>query len=116
MVKITNGNSVLTVTSGAYHSMYKPQGWRPVDEQVQAKVVAPAKKKAEPISVGIEAPEPDPDTDVEAEELETEDLSEKPLKEMSFEELRAYATQLKIDITDLDSKKNLREAIREVIN
>ena len=127
MKTISNGVQTLTVTGGAYDSYYKLHGW--------AEIVTPPRTSesplfSPPISKEVSLPHEDEDVkidqnsevsedDTDAEEgtdledeTEDEELAEKPIGTMSYEELARYATQLDIDIAGLNSKKLLREAIK----
>lgn len=117
---ITNGADVLTVTNGAFQTQYKPFGWHPVvDKGVIAtpKSKAARAKKAEGLAV----------EKAEKEEIEqidngvsavnevlnaTEEVEpEKPLSEMSDNELKEKAKQYNIDYKQYQSRKALRRAI-----
>lgn len=140
LVRIRLGSHSAVVTAGAYREIFKPQGWTiEGDEKPTPKIVED--KPDEVTSTQDESdanldtenePEDDDEADGETESDENddeddseddsdedesdEDLEEKPLSEMSFSELSAYAKKLKIDIKGLNSKKLLRQAIREHIS
>lgn len=118
MFCITNGVQTLTVTSGAYTSIYAPQGWKPVSTSTQAEMpeedeaFLPDKvpdPESENASEAILAQESDDEGD------EEENLSEIPLTEMGSAQLRKYAKQLGVDIKGLTSKKAVRDRIRAVL-
>lgn len=92
MVKITDGKDVLTVSSGAFKSQYKPLGWSIVKE-------APAKEIIEKVIVGDDEPP----------------AIEKPLSEMSSKELKAKAKELGVDISSATSKGEVRQMLADVI-
>lgn len=131
MIKIKRGDSVLTVTAGAYKNYYKHLGYEPVG--VAKNGENPGEGNTHPhddsqhcddsthLNDG-ENPSDDEEEEVftedeEAEDAEDEvDLSEIPLGEMTPEQLHAYAEQLGLDHEDLSSKKKLRALIREHLN
>lgn len=90
MVKITNGINTVEVTSGAFETIYKAQGYHKVVEQ-QAVVSAPVKDE------GQDAGEVDHITELE----------EKPISQWSKAEVREYAKAKGIDLSDT---KNVNEA------
>ena len=122
MIKITNGINVLMVTNGSYREQYKPFGWVPVGEKAVVELPDAAEKRSEQQAVeakrkaeaeakakiaadvaGVkESDEPEP---------EEQFVPEKPLAEMSNSELRAKAKQLGVDISGLETRKQVRAAI-----
>ena len=92
MIKITNGYREIEVTNGAYESIFKRQGYKPVGKKS-------AKAKAEP-EVAEEV----------AEEVTTED-AEKPLDKWTSAELKEYAADHEIDLTGTKNAKEARELI-----
>lgn len=90
MIKITNGDIVLTVTEGAYKMMYALQGWVKCDDMIN--------KAAET-------------TSGEVENANNEDF-DVPISEMTVNQLKAYAEHLKIKIDAKDTAKTLRNKIR----
>lgn len=134
MKTISNGSITLTVTSGAYESYYKSHGWTetnsheistknteiPCEENL--KDIYHVNGENAPASISVQETDEDLDEEELAEETETEDnenldedLSEKPLGQMSFEDLQTYAKSLKLDYKGLRSKKELRQLIRQNI-
>lgn len=124
MIKITNGVDTLLVPNGAYKSQYQPNGWRPVDgEKVPSEAPAkPSKTVSVPEGVNTsdeyEAAE-SANEGVEEDVCEIEDIDsmepEKPLSEMTSGELKRKAKSLGIDISEMTSKKQVRDAIAEAI-
>ena len=124
MIKITNGINVLMVTNGSYREQYKPFGWVPVGEKDVVELpdaaekrseqqAAEAKKKAEEEAKAKIAADVAGIKESESEEPESEEqfVPEKPLAEMSNAELREKAKQLNVDISGLETRKQVRAAI-----
>lgn len=111
MIKIYKANQTLTVTNGAYKEVFEPQGWKRSSgspTKVKPKLSVPETVN-ETLSV-----EPLPtEEDIPQESLDTsEDLCEKPLSEMTFEELKDYASIMSISVGNIRNKKELRAHIR----
>ena len=87
MIKITNGARTTMCTKGAFENWYKSMGWREV------------KPEDKPIERGEE-------------NLEPKERVEVPLSELSLEELKAYAEENNIDISQAKTKKEIRNLIR----
>ena len=87
MIKITNGARTTMCTKGAFENWYKSMGWREV------------KPENKPIEMGEE-------------NLEPKERVEVPLSELSLEELKAYAEENNIDISQAKTKKEIRNLIR----
>lgn len=124
MIKITNGINVLMVTNGSYREQYKPFGWVPVGEKDVVELpdaaekrseqqAIEAKRKAEEEAKAKIAADVAGVKESESEEFESEEqfVPEKPLAEMSNAELRAKAKQLNVDISGLETRKQVRAAI-----
>ena len=88
MVTIRKGSIIRTCTKGAFDSIFKPQGWKRVEEEINSSTPLPEV-----------APEED-------ESLET------PLSEMTIGELREYAHKQGIDISGAKKKKDIRDIIQ----
>lgn len=116
MIKIKKGDSVLTVTRGAFNNYYKGLGYK----------VLRAPRTGESLGEVITHPEedshvsgdlsqlkitPDEGHDEPEDEEEDLDLSEIPLSEMTGQQLRQYAEQLGLKTEGL-KKRELRELIR----
>ena len=93
MIKITDGKDVLQVSKGAYKSQFKPFGWVPVEE-------APVQEVVETVLV---------------EDDEPPVIPEKPLSEMTSNELKAKAKELGVDISSAKTKKEARQMLADVI-
>ena len=87
MIKITNGVRTTMCTKGAFENWYKSMGWREV------------KPENKPIGRGEE-------------NLEPKERVEVPLSELSLEELKAYAEENNIDISQAKTKKEIRNLIK----
>lgn len=124
MIKITNGINVLMVTNGSYREQYKPFGWVPVGEKDVVELpdaaekrseqqAAEAKRKAEEEAKAKIAADVAGIKESESEEPESEEqfVPEKPLAEMSNAELREKAKRLNVDISGLETRKQVRAAI-----
>lgn len=140
MLVISNGNNTLLVSKGAYKALYEHQGYKVVSG---AGASAPASEgdslmrgipedEREGEELGSNSPESengssghsvgeddssknveDEDDDEEEEEDEEEDLSEIPLSAMSMAQLKAYATEIGVKLDGTETKKELRQLIRE---
>lgn len=100
MVIIEKGTHRLSVTVGAYNTLFRAQGYRIVgsegvhtDSFLQDGEVTPTGGKNA---------------------HEDEYYDEKPLSEMTFKELKDYATKLGINTNGMSSKREIREAIDEL--
>lgn len=129
MITITNGVNTLTVSRGAYKSLYAAAGYRPVRVKGAISPLDPlgnreetAGEAGEAGDEGISDPEDktgapqdsaQKDDDLEDDDEEYEDLSEIPLNEMGFGQLCEYADQLGLDREGIRSKRELRALIRE---
>lgn len=124
MIKITNGINVLMVTNGSYREQYKPFGWVPVGEKAVVELpdaaekrseqqAVEAKRKAEAEAKAKIAADVSGVKESEFKESEAEEqfVPEKPLAEMSNSELRAKAKQLGVDISGLETRKQVRAAL-----
>lgn len=94
MIKITNGYNVIEVTNGAYKSVFKPKGYRPVDEP-------------------SEVVEND-----EKEQIEDEvvDLESKPVSKWTKEEIEAFAEVNELDLSNVSSVKEMRAVVKEFLD
>ena len=96
MVKIKKGNLIMTVPYTSFKNLYEPNGWK-------MRVV---KKNVEENNVKIENEEA-------VEEVITEE--EVDLNSMNASELREYAKQNGIDVSEANSKRELREIIEAAV-
>ena len=87
MIRITNGARTTLCTKGAFENWYKSMGWREVKPENK-----PIEKREE--------------------NLEPKGGVEVPLSEMNLEELKAYAEENNIDISQAKTKKEIRNLIK----
>lgn len=115
MVKIRRGSHVLTVTNGAFKSLYAPMGYVVVETEGDAKVprtpdevttTPDATDSSEDDSEGTE------DDSEPEDEPEDDELEEKPISEMSFKELKEYASRHGLNVNGLSSKQEIRRALK----
>lgn len=127
MIQVKRGNSLLTVTRGAYLSYYKRLGYEPVDaaEQPENKgeetTQPPEDSQLSGDSTQPKSAEESDEQDIDGDEDETDDeessgtevdLSEIPLSELSHSQLFEYADQLGLDYEGTPSRKELLELVR----
>ena len=99
MVKITNGVNVFEVTRGAFDGIYSRQGYKLVDEKVEAKAPkTPA------------APEKSED------DIFVEEILEKPISQWNKEEVKRFASIKKIDISGTKNANEAKEIIKSFID
>ena len=99
MVKITNGVNVFEVTRGAFDGIYSRQGYRLVDENVEANAPeAPA------------APEKSED------DIFVEEILEKPISQWNKEEVKRFAAIKEIDISGTKNANEAKEIIKSFID
>lgn len=112
MIKISKGDLVLEVTSGAYKAIYRAAGWSPMEE---TPVAAPQEPAVGVSEAGGSNPTPE-DSTASEEPQEPQEASEESgdetLNKMSNNELRQYASLLGIQTKDLKGRKKLMEAIK----
>lgn len=116
MIKIRKGSKTLLIPAGAYDTIYAPAGWEKEDNTAKA-VEEPQKVEETPEPLeDVPEEESDEELDEEGEDVEyvdPEELNEKPLEELDFEELKILAEYLGINTKGLKSKKEVREAIKK---
>lgn len=129
MVNIVKDKTHLSVSSGAFRSIYQPSGWKletdAEDEFSMPKTslppiggnVNPEDKKDTADVSGYEDDdsEESDETSQDTADVSDDELTEKPLSDMSFEELKRYAEIMDIEVAGLKSKKEIRAAIREAM-
>ena len=120
MVKCTNGIAVIEVTEGAYNTIFKDQGYRPIVDEVKtpvAPVVVPAEEEVEtPVEDNTEVEsEEQADAYVPEEKDEIDSLLEKPIGQWSNEEVKAFAEAKGIDITGTKNAKEAKGRIRKFL-
>lgn len=121
MVTIERAGHVLTVTQGAFKALYRPMGYvivgaegGPEASPVPGGVTTtPADEDGSEDDQTSEEDEVQDDGEDTDEDQDDEDLEEKPLSEMNFKELKAYAKRRGINVNGMSSKKEVREAILE---
>lgn len=138
MIVISNGVNTFTVTKGAYRSLYIHQGYKVVSV---AGASAPA-PEADPLMTGMTqdgrngagvgstpsgdengssiVPGPEStissDEDISDEEYdadEADSLEETPISDMTAAQLRRYAEKIGVELDGTETKKELRQLIRE---
>lgn len=98
MVKCTNGVNTITVTEGAFETIFKYQGFRRMDNNADA-----------------ETPVENVD-DVEGENEEFPDeLIEKPISEWSKQEVKDFAASHNIDISGTRNVSQAKEIIKRYL-
>lgn len=107
MVRITNGTQELEVSKGAFKSMFAPLGYHLISEpdilEEESQVGEDNSYTQAPEESLEDYKEPDEDSEV--------DKEEKPLSEMTFEELKFKAAELGIKANGLKSRREVIEAI-----
>lgn len=113
MLKIVKGDKTLLVPSRTI-DVYLAAGWSlgdkiPNENKTLAKneTYGHEKETQEPVE------EPEEDFEEEVIYVDPEELLEKPLNELDFEELKIVAEYLDIDTKELRSSKALRAAIKK---
>lgn len=97
MVKITNGVVTFEVTRGAYDGIYSHQGFKPVKEVVEEKVVAA---------------DEDADNRTDDEKF-ADELVEKPISQWNKEEVKRFAAIRDIDISGTKNANEAKEIIKQ---
>lgn len=122
MVIIQRAGHVLTVSKGAFKTLYKPMGYVIVGDEGEPEASpAPGKEITPPDTVDgseddlssseDESEDESDGADADLDDEEDADLEEKPLSEMNFKELKAYAKRRGINTNGMSSKKEVRDAI-----
>lgn len=121
MVTIERAGHVLTVTQGAFKALYRPMGYVIVGDEGEPEASpSPGKEITPPVDEDGSEDDSSSEEDENSDENEDpdddqddDDLEEKPLSEMNFKELKAYAKRQGINVNGMSSKKEVREAILE---
>lgn len=125
MIKIKKGDSVLTVTPGAYRNFFKRLGYEPVDAHTGDEISGVGTTHPHGDSQHLEDSAQTESDEYASEEEYSEDedeadeepdLSEIPLGEMKLSQLIAYAEQLGLEHDGTPNKKELRKLIRDHLN
>lgn len=96
MVKITNGINLIEVSKGAFESIYKAQGYYiPKDNK------KPLKEHTKPIK------------DVKKEVVD--DITKKPLSKWTKDEVKKYANDYNIDISNTKNVNEAKDIISEYL-
>lgn len=120
MVKCTNGIAVIEVTEGAYNTIFKDQGYRPIVDEEKT----PVTPVETPDDEEVETPgednsegesEEQADADVSGEKDEIDSLLEKPIGQWSNDEVKAFAEAKGIDITGTKNAKEAKGRIRKFL-
>lgn len=114
MVKMKKGRLTLSVPAGAVRK-YISAGWKPTessksDEILDEGTFSPETENEDEIGAVSESEEDYAEDEVEY--VDPEELAQRPLGELDKEELRILAEYKGIDISGLNSAKQLRAAIR----
>lgn len=116
MVKIKKGKLTLTVPAGAVRK-YTSAGW---ELAVSSKSESKATKPTVPYTDMNEGETADytqledDSTEEEVEYVDPEELAQRPLNELDREELRILAEYKGIDVSEITSTKQLRNALRSL--
>jgi hypothetical protein len=123
MIKIIKGGAERLVTTGAFNSIFKRQGWEKVEVETLEEFMEGEDLDdfdEDPIDeddlVDDEDIIDEDDIDDEAKESvkeENNDLLEKPISEMNYKELVEYAKIKGINIEGLKTKKEIKAAIKK---
>lgn len=101
MKKITNGINVFEVTSGAYESIYRHQGYQVIGEEKEQDF----------------APEESSEEDKKsADEIFVEELQKKPISQWNKDEVKRYAAAKGIDLAGTKNVNDAKEVIKNVLN
>lgn len=101
MVKITNGLVTFDVTSGAFKSVFKKQGFRKFEDNGQMTM--------DEVAEGAAGDE------VSEDETFVADLTEKPISQWNKEEVKKFAQIKGIDISGTKNVNEAKERIKNVI-
>ena len=120
MVKCTNGMAVIEVTEGAYNTIFKDQGYRPIADEVKTPVTpveTPTGEEVETLDEDNSESESEEQADVSApdEKDEIDSLLEKPIGQWSNDEVKAFAEAKGIDITVTKNAKEAKGRIRKFL-
>lgn len=111
MITITKNGKTLLVPRAAFNTNYKNQGWSETNKILKEEIKT-EKIEAEKDTIQIIAEKTDEEIDEELENANVEDdWHDKPISEMSKEEVKTYAEELGIETRG----KNVREVKEEII-
>lgn len=116
MVKIKKGKLTLTVPAGAVRK-YTSAGWELAgSSKSKSKVTKPTVPYTD-MNEGETADDTqleDDSTEEEVEYVDPDELAQRPLNELDREELRILAEYKGIDVSEMTSTKQLRNALRSL--
>lgn len=115
MLTIRRNDTILRVTSGAFLGMYKGLGFTVVAGEGFKPSLASDKPNNTYTPDNLENADED-DSDSSEDDFEANDLSEIPVSEMTFKQLKAYADQLGVVYGNGTPKKELRALIRRAVD
>lgn len=105
MMKITNGVDIVEVTNGAYKDMFKSQGYYPYEEEKSS--------TQDNLESQDDTDESEDNVTKDEEEDETDsEIEEKPIGQWSKDEVKKYAKDNDIDISNTKSSKEAKEIIK----
>lgn len=107
MLRITNGEQILTVSKGAFREIYAPAGWEEYEETPLMPPLGLAKVSME--SGGSNTPAGNEEPPEDAKNAPSE---EETLENMSEVELKQYASLLGIKTKTLKTREELMKAIK----
>jgi hypothetical protein len=129
MINITNGINHMTVTAGVFKEIFAPQGWTKVEaeesvvslpesedfttQQVNQEVDEETSENGELEDSDDESDEMDDESNPNEDESE-DDLEERPLSELSYEELQKLAKIKGLNTDGMRSKKEIRQALKNM--
>ena len=116
MVKIKKGKLTLTVPAGAVRK-YTSAGWELAgSSKSKSNVTKPTTPhaNAKEDEIAYDTQLDDESTEEEVEYVDPEELAQRPLGELDREELRILAEYKGIDVSEITSTKQLRNALRSL--
>lgn len=130
LIEIVKGNKKQLVSKGSFENFFKDNGWKvagkiPASSDSQKAQNKLEKEDAIKTTVSEENPEIEPSTDSnesstddewdEVLQEESDEEVEKPISEMTRNELIEYANKNDISLAGLNKTNQFREAIREAM-
>lgn len=113
-INIEKDGKIKNVTKAAFLNFFKDNGWVESDGSTPT-VIKKEVKKEEKVEETFDQNENDNQQDEWAEVMEEDEDIEKPISEMTKDELIQYANDNDIDINGLTKVGQIREAIRKAI-
>lgn len=110
MVKCTNGIVVIEVTEGAFETIFKDQGYRPVDEKKKRTYTKPVIEEETIEATGDNSAVNEQNVD---DEFAT--LLEKPIAQWSNDEVKNFAEAKGINISGTRNAKEAKARIRKFL-